>query len=191
MILSAGILTLASGLAFGWRTWSAFLGAINLPLYILENESSWWGGMITAYGGFRLVGIDSRTSWLLQGTVSLTAAGTVWWIWSRRTSFPVKASSLCLSALLFTPHAFSYDLAILALPLAWLGWEARRGDWTDREKLSLVIGWLLPLLSPVIGMRAGIPVAPIILASLLFVVLQRSGITSIPSGESPPLRGAP
>jgi hypothetical protein len=140
--------------------------------------------MITAYGGFRLVGLDSRTSLLLQGAVSFAAAGTVWWIWSRRTSFSMKASSLCLSTLLFTPYAFSYDLAILALPLAWLGWEAHRGDWTGREKISLVIGWLLPFLSPVISVKAGIPVAPIILALLLYIVLQRSGITSLPAGES-------
>jgi len=182
MILSTGILTLVSGLEFGWSTWSAFLGNINLPLYLLENESSYWGKMITAYGSFRMLGLDSRTSLLLNGVVSIAAAGTVWWIWSRRTSVPVKASSLCLSTLLFSPYAFSYDLAILALPLAWLGWEALRGDWTDWEKLCLAIGWFLPFLSPIIVLQAGIPVVPIILSFLLYIVLRRSGITSLPSG---------
>jgi len=189
-ILSAGMLALVSGLAFGWSTWSAFLGNITLPLRILENESPLWGKMVTAYGGFRLAGLDSPTSFLFQGVVSFATAGTVWWIWSRRTSFPMKASFLCLSIFLFTPYAFSYDLAILALPLAWMGWEARRGEWTDREKLSLALAWLLPLLSPVIGVRGGIPVTPILLPLLLYVVLKRSGIPSLPSGGSPPPRGS-
>lgn len=172
--LAAGLMILASGWAFGWSTWKAFLGHVNLPLTILENDSSLWGKMITTYSGFRLLGLDSRMALLFHGAVSLTVAGTLWWIWSRRTSFAAKASSLCISVLLFTPYALSYDLAILALPLAWLGWQAHLERWTDREKLPLVVGWLLPFLSPVIAMRTGVPVAPLILLWLLYVVFRHS-----------------
>ena len=188
--LAAGIMVLASGWAFGWSTWTAFLSNFNLPLNILENESSLWGKMITTYGGFRLLGLDSRMASLFQGAVSLTVTGTLWWIWSRKTSFCMKASSLCISALLFTPYAFSYDLAILALPLAWLGWEAHLENWTDREKLALVMGWLLPLLSSVVGVRTGVPITPLILLWLLYVVFRRSWVTFLPSEGFLPRRGS-
>jgi hypothetical protein len=188
--LAAGIMVLASGWAFGWSTWTAFLSNFNLPLNILENESSLWGKMITTYGGFRLLGLDSRMASLFQGAVSLTVTGTLWWIWSRKTSFCMKASSLCISALLFTPYAFSYDLAILALPLAWLGWEAHLENWTDLEKLALVMGWLLPLLSSVVGVRTGVPITPLILLWLLYVVFRRSWVTFLPSEGFLPRRGS-
>jgi len=188
--LAAGILILASVWVFGWSTWTAFLCNLNLPLTILENESSLWGKMITTYGGFRLLGLDSRTALFFQGAVSLTAAGTICWIWSRKTSFSLQASSLCISALLFTPYAFSYDLAILALPIAWLSWEAYRDNWAAREKLPLVIGWLLPLISPVVGVRTGVPITPMILLWLLYVVFHRSWITSLTSERILPQQGS-
>ena len=54
----------------------------------------------------------------------LAVAAMVIWTWSRQ-GIPLarRASVLVLGILLFTPFAFEYDLALLALPLAWLAWE--------------------------------------------------------------------
>lgn len=179
--LAAGLMILASAWTFGWSTWDAFLGGARVPLVILENERALWGKMITAYSGARLLGLDFRGALIVQGAVSFAAAGALWWVWSRRTAFPVRASSLCLSVLLFPPYAFSYDLAILALPLAWLGWQSHLENWPDREKVALVVGWVFPVLSPILGIRAGVPVAPLVLLWLLAVSCRHASIAPRPN----------
>jgi len=108
--------------------------------------------------------------------IGVTAA--VIWVWVRGASPARRDSLLVLGLLLYTPHIFNYDLAMLALPLAWLGWEGYRKRYLLGEPILLALGWLLPLfLLPLqqTGMR--MPIGPLVLGTL-FLFTWRRAITS-------------
>jgi len=76
-----------------------------------------------------------------------------------------------LSILLFAPYAAVYDLAILAFPLAWLGWEGHTQGWLPGEQNLLVLGWLTPIVTPFLAKGTGLQLSPLVLLALLAVAL--------------------
>ena len=93
-------------------------------------------------------------------------------VWRQERPFAVRASVLVLGILLFTPYAFSYDLCIMAMPLAWLGWEGYTKGWLPGEQPLLLLGWLIPLLIPALG-KTHLPLAPLVLVALMVIALRR------------------
>ncbi|MCY2987913.1 MAG: glycosyltransferase family 87 protein [Planctomycetota bacterium] len=172
--LAACLLMLISLAVFGLDPWRAFFGNLELPVQILQTESSLWKKMVTTYSGFRLLGLDHHVAMGFQVVVSLTAMGTLGWIWSHQASHSLKASSLCIAVLLFTPYGYNYDLGILGLAIAYSGWETYREHWSEREKLPLVAAWLLPLLAPACAMSLRLSIAPFILLWFLTIVFRRT-----------------
>jgi hypothetical protein len=61
----------------------------------------------------------------------------------------------------------------LALPLAWLGWEGFSKGWRPGEPTGLFIGWLTPLLAPVLAKWLSLQVVPLVLLMLLILSLLR------------------
>jgi hypothetical protein len=78
---------------------------------------------------------------------------------------------------LFTPYSFSYDLVLLAIPLAWLGWEGYTKEWLPGEQLFLALGWTMPFIA-IIGGQLKVQLAPLILVALFLLVWRRSRITA-------------
>ena len=90
----------------------------------------------------------------------------------------MRNSLLILGLLLFPPHIFNYDLAMLALPLAWLGWEGYRKRYLLGEPILLALGWLLPLFFLAFQQRGiRMPIGPLVLGALFIFTLRRA-ITS-------------
>ncbi len=44
----------------------------------------------------------------------------VWLVWRSRVRYALKAAALSAAALIATPYAFAYDLAAIAVPVAFL-----------------------------------------------------------------------
>jgi hypothetical protein len=83
---------------------------------------------------------------------------------------------LVLGVLLFTPYEFVYDLTLLALPLAWLGWQGYRQGWERTEPLALFLGWLTPLISLPLADAGKFQVAPLIFAWLFILAWRRARV---------------
>jgi ammonia channel protein AmtB len=103
----------------------------------------------------------------------LASASAVVWVWRRNAAPAIRNAVLVLGILLFTPHSFVYDLALLALPLAWLGWEGFNRGWLFGEKVFLLLGWLTPLLAPMVAQATRIQPAPLILGVLIILSMRR------------------
>ena len=110
----------------------------------------------------------------------------VGYVWQGRFSFARQAAALVLGTFLFTPYAFSYDLALLALPLAWLGWEGYKTGWLPGEPGLLCLGWLLPFITPVMAI-VKCQLTPLILAALVIFMVRRdkAGAASAPEPLNP------
>jgi len=174
MFVSSVCFILLSGFAFGWRTWVAFYKNISLPIMILLQEKSLWIKMPTTFASFLLAGFNPSLAGAFHGFVMFGAVIIVAWIWYKEGPLYIRGSALISGILLFTPYAYYYDLSLLALPLAWLGWEWSRGGWKLTEKSILIITWLLPIIAPTVAIALGLQISPILIAFLLFVTLRQS-----------------
>ena len=174
MFVSSVCFILLSGIALGWRTWVAFYNNISLPIMILIQEKSLWIKMPTTFASFLLAGFNLSLAGALHGFVMFGAVIIVAWVWYKEAPLYIRGSALISGILLFTPYAYYYDLSLLALPLAWLGWECFRGGWKLMEKSILIIIWLLPIIAPAIAIALGLQISPILIAFLLFVTLRQS-----------------
>jgi hypothetical protein len=157
----------------GWGTWEAFLGNLPLAGWMISHKVAPPEKMPTVFIGALLAGTGYPIAYVLQGIVTLGAMITVFWAWSRSTAFPLKAATLTLAVLLATPYAFEYDLAILALPLAWLAWEGLTTGWLAGEQSLLLLVWTIPMLAPVVADKVGIQIAPFVFGALLWAIVRR------------------
>ena len=179
LMVSSGCLLLASVLVWGADVWAAFRHDLPSALQILEtgklgaNVLVSTANMPTLYSAVLLAGGALWLAQILQVALMLATAGLVVWVWSRRTSPAVRSAVLVLCILLFPPYAFIYDLTILALPLAWLGWEGYREGWLPGERAGLFLGFLTPILVPILAKTLNLQITPLVLSVLLALALRR------------------
>jgi arabinofuranan 3-O-arabinosyltransferase len=116
-VLMAG----ASWLAFGGEAWQAFLGNIGHTSQAFLSEG-WadWSKLQTAFGLTRTLGGSETLAWTIQAIISLAAAMLVAIVWRSKTPYDLKAAALGVGVLLATPYLYTYDLVVLAVPLAFL-----------------------------------------------------------------------
>jgi hypothetical protein len=171
--VAALILAAASIIAFGTGTWAAFpqelVAQANGSLF--ADSQVQWGYLQTVYGLVRYLNGGPTLAWLAQGATTSVATVTVWFIWRSRTPYVLKAATLSAATLIVTPYAFDYDLAAIAIPVAFLAKDQIDRGLLKGEQtimLALFIGSLSIL--PSAG-RAPIG-APVVLA-LLYLILRR------------------
>jgi alpha-1,2-mannosyltransferase len=170
----AGILAVVSYLAFGQEVWLAFIKNLSLPMELLQTQTLQIIKVITVFPAVLYLGLGIWTAWFIQIVAALGATALVFYVWRREAPFPVRASVLVLCIFLSTPYAMAYDLTILALPLAWLGWEGYTKGWKPREQLVLFIGWCTPLIATVLSFLS-LPLTFLIFLALLIMAFRRSG----------------
>jgi len=175
MAAGTAALTLAATLALGTQPWVAFISHIFTAVKTLEA-----GGlkifliMSSVSSAVLLRGGGAVSAGLLQGATMLIAASLVVWVWRRGAAPPICYASLVLGILLFVPYCFVYDLALLALPLAWLGWDGHTRGWLPGEKTCLALGWLTPLVAPLLAQAASLQISPLIIGALMYLALRRA-----------------
>jgi hypothetical protein len=173
MAASACAFALLSAAVFGLETWMAFFQSASRLKDLIPLLP--WHKMASAFAAVRFLGGDLITAWVFQGMVMLGATAVVGWVWRQGASPALRAATLTLGLLLFSPYLFYYDMTILALPLAWLGWEGFQKGWLPYEPCVLTLAWMAPLFYiPRQSNILHIPIAPLIFAILLFFVAWRA-----------------
>ncbi len=157
---------------FGPKAWLLFYR--NLPVSMEFLRSAPRPKMISLFPSLLLLKDEPAAAWILQGIMMLAAVAVLIWGW-RVGAPPLRKALLVLLTLLFTPHAFYYDLTLLALPLAWIGWEGQTRGWLPGEQTILTLAWLLPFLMifRFLEINLNLPLAPLILLALVILVLRR------------------
>jgi hypothetical protein len=120
---SSSTLALASILILGKGVWATFWHNIPQARKLYETGMMPIFKIGTVYNAALLAGASFEVARLLQALKMVVAATVVFLVWRRVSSLPIRASVLVLGTLLFTPHALPYEFVLLALPVAWLGWE--------------------------------------------------------------------
>lgn len=129
--------------AFGARAWEM------LPHALLEQQKvvllaggqaagADWGRLQTIYGLVRQLHGNGVLAVSLQGLSALVLAAIVWLVWRSSVRHGLKAATLSAAALIATPYAFSYDMAALAIPVAFLADDQLRHGLLRGEQTTLL-----------------------------------------------------
>jgi hypothetical protein len=182
---AAATVTALAGLslaAHGPEAWAGFLenSALARTLF-LEQGGTGWHKMQSVFAAVRLWGGPVGLAYAAQAATALAAAALVWRLWRRPAGAgaepeppsPMACAGLVLAALLATPFVFDYDLALLALPIAWLTAEGLRNRFRDWEKIALLAAWTVPLASRGAVQLTAVPLGLAVLAMLTVFVAAR------------------
>jgi hypothetical protein len=181
--ISAALFAGASAAIFGAGVWGAFPREIaaQAGLNLLADPDSSWGYLQSAYGVVRSARGGAVWAWSAQGLVTLACAAVVWVVWRSRTRGALKAATLSAAALMATPYAFTYDMAAIAIPAAFLARDQiERGLLKGEQTIAIALfGVALGLLLAV-GDRPGgvtfgsIPTGPVAVITVLGLVMRRA-----------------
>jgi hypothetical protein len=186
-VASTFFLVGASIVALGAPAWEAFprgifqqFGVVLQAGGVPDSEAN-WGNLQTVYGLIRYLHGGAALGWIGQGVTALCAAIVVWLVWRSPVRYALKAALLSAAALLASPHAFAYDLAAIAIPVAFIASDQMccgllRGEQTI---LLTLFGATLALLVAFRDPPDGIPfgslpaIGSAVLNALLYIILRR------------------
>lgn len=152
----AAAMTLASWGAFGTETWAAFVANIgHTSQAFLSDGWADFGKLQTVFGLVRTLGGSEPLAWSAQGAVALTAAVAITALWRSRADYELKAGALGVGAMLATPYLYTYDLVVLAVPLAFLWRLGRTRGFLAHELAGIGITCLLVLIFPFVKAPVG------------------------------------
>lgn len=172
-------------LAFGTETLFAFYRAASAfhDAWVAGNANM-WPLMPTVYGVLRICGVSSVTAYALHVMAALFVVGGVTWFWSRPARYTLKAAAFVCGTLFIQPYMGFYDLAWLAIVIAFLAVDMREHGARPAEHTLLVVTWLMPLQAfAALRFPAVLQWTPAVLILLLAIILGRhlraAGQTSV------------
>ena len=176
--LAASATTIAFALTsvavVGLESWRAFLENIPLVRLVFEEGMLPWVKMPGLFPSLRLLGADATVAYALHGVLALAVAAIVGWVWWRKAPIPLAAAVLVTGTLLATPYSFDYDLVLLAIPVALLGWDGYRNGWMAWEREILVLAGVIPMAAPGIATITSLQFSFLILLALFAVATRRA-----------------
>lgn len=168
--LTAAGLVLASGLAFGWSYWSAWLGSTLFAQAAMIGDTGQFflRMMPTVAPSLLLAGLPSWAAWTLQAGAALAAIGFLWRFLPREPELAGLATAC--ATFLVLPYAFVYDMTVVSLAAA-LVLARPGGALRPLWRTVALLAFLLPVLAVPMG-NAGVPLGPPLIAVLLFLMLR-------------------
>jgi arabinofuranan 3-O-arabinosyltransferase len=164
----AALMAAASWAAFGSESWQAFFPVIGYASQALLSDGlADWGKLQTAFGLTRVLGGSEALAWTVQIVVALIAAGAIIVLWRSRAAYEIKAAALGTGALLATPYLFTYDLAVLAVPLAFLFCLGRARGFLPHEVAGIGLACLLILIFPFVKAPVGFAAVLVVAAMIV------------------------
>ena len=152
----AALMAIASWGAFGTETWTAFFHSIgHTSQAFLSDGWADFAKLQTAFGLVRTLGGSETWAWSVQGALALCVAAAVTALWRSAADYEIKAAALGAGALLATPYLYTYDLVVLAVPLAFLWRLARAGGFLPYELATVAPACLLVLIFPLVTAPVG------------------------------------
>ncbi len=160
----AALMAAVSWAVFGSESWVAFASGISHSL--ASDGAADWGKMQTASGLVRALGGGDALAWTTQIGVTVIAAAAIAVIWRSSVAYEIKAAALGVAALLAAPHLLTYDLVILAVPLAFLFRLGRAHGFHQYELAGMGLACLLIFVFPFVEAPVGLA-AVVVTAALV------------------------
>jgi len=171
--VTAIFLGAASAAAFGVDGWVVFPRALFAQGSETMFASPDWGFVFqTVYGLILLLRGGAALAWLAQGVAAAGMGLIVWLVWRSPARYSLKAATLAAGALVATHHALAYDLAAIAIPVAFLASDQIECGLLRSEQTTMIALFVVSL--AVIPTAGRAPVGAVILVALLCLILRRA-----------------
>jgi hypothetical protein len=176
VMVAAAVTALALGgvtwLVLGSAPWAAFLHWLPLTSdALLSGSNAEFYKFQSLFALVRVAGGGAGLAWTLQLVLAAATALGLGLMWrSRRVCYDMKAAALAAGVLLATPYVYLYDLAILAVALAFLLRSALSTGFLTGERAGLAVIVLAFVVLPV----AGIPVGTATTLAALILIVRRA-----------------
>ncbi|THD04791.1 hypothetical protein B1810_04325 [Panacagrimonas perspica] len=163
---------------------SAVLGVETLAAFVdrLPHVSQWVANnqlpqvkMPTLFVTTLMLGGPTWLAYALHIGLTMGAAAALWWLWRAPVTRTLQYAGLCCAALLASPYLFDYDLAWLALPLAWSVRHGLEHGWRPGEREILMLAWLLPIVFQGLAVVTHLGIGPFVIGALFIVILRQAG----------------
>ena len=170
--VTAAALACVSWLAFGTESWHAFFHWLPTfsQAFLTEGKAPWWK-MQSIFALVRYFGGSEPMGWAFQWVLTASVAVTLVLMWRSRVPYTLKAAALAVGTLLTTPYLFTYDMMVLAIPVAFLVRMGLQSGFRAYELPALLAAALCIVTFILTGTPLGF-VATLVVASL---VLRRAG----------------
>jgi len=183
---TAVLLVLLATFAFGPQVWEAFATSTQFTrAVVLEAGDPGWHKIQSTFSWVRMWGGSIAVAYMLQAAVSLAVGATLIWLWRSAASFALKASALCLSAMLASPYGYDYDMMVLAPAIAFLASEGLEQGWRPWEKTLLSALWLMPIAARAIALATFIPLGVIAMIAVYVAILRKGAMQLSKQTQTP------
>jgi len=177
---TTALLVSASIAAFGIAPWEGFprellaQAGINLSanpdiLTLRFDPKAQWQYHQSIFGLIRALGDGVSLAWLAQGLAITSMGVVVSLVWRSPVRYTLKAATLSAASLVATPYAFGYDMAAIAIPVAFLARDQMQCGLLRGEQTLLLTVFgasLLCNLEP-------LPLEPVVVITLVCIILRR------------------
>ena len=167
--LTAVSVALASAVVFGVESWAAFVHWMPMISHaVLSEGTESWLRLQSVFAMVRCLGGGETLAWTVQAmTIGLVAVALVL-MWRSKAPYALKAAALGAGTLLCSPYVYMYDMAVLAIPVAWLVRVGFEDGFRPYEPYALAFVLALlasfPFLQVPVGLAATLTVAALVLA---------------------------
>ena len=183
---TAMLLVLLATLAFGPQVWEAFAASTQFTrAVVLETGDPGWHKIQSMFSWVRMWGGSIAVAYMLQAAVTLAIGTTLIWLWRSGASFALKASALCLSAMLASPYGYDYDMMILGPAIAFLASDGLAQGWRPWEKTLLATFWLMPIAARGIALATFVPLGVIAMIAVYVAILRRGAMQLSKQAHTP------
>ncbi|RAI35785.1 glycosyltransferase family 87 protein [Rhodoplanes serenus] len=155
--VTALLLAVAAGAAFGLESWAAFVRSVATTGDLVFAEGR--AGIAKQHsllGLVRWLGGPLALAWTLQGLLIAAAAVWIARLWRGPACFEVKAAGLGAAVLLATPYLYIYDFPVLAVPMAFLIRLGLADGFRRGEAAALTLAAVLVFLFPFVAVPTGL-----------------------------------
>jgi hypothetical protein len=177
---TVALLALVTTAAFGPQIWHAFFESTRFTrLVALEQGNTGWYKIQSVFSWARMWGASIPLAYALQGVLAAALAAALVAVWRSAAPYALKASALCLAAVLATPYTFDYDMMVLAPAIAFFTADGFARGFAPWEKTALAALWIAPLVARSITQAAFVPFGVLAMLAMFILLLRRTTHDSI------------
>ena len=146
--VTAILLAAASYFAYGAESWIGFYEGMTAHGARMAAAGFPFSKLVTPFGFATMLGAPASIAGTVQIIAGVALAVYVFAVWRRVKDWDLRLAALATAAMLATPYAFYYELAIMVPAMVLIAKRGVESGWLPYEKLTLIAVWILPLMMP-------------------------------------------
>ncbi len=179
--------TLLAAAVFGPEVYPTFLHATTFARQSIVDGTAQLSRVPTVFVMTRMLGASLTVATIAHGAIALGAVALMIDFWRRATAFALRAAMLMCATVLVSPYLYDYDLAVLALVVAWYVRDGMARGWLRGEREWLVVVWLSPSFGLLGVLHIGFQFMPFVpLITLAMLWRRRRRLAQVPDAPDAP-----